>query len=276
MKPSQKGIPKKQYTLVQRAIMVHHWSKKSRKVRKATFLANNPDVDEDKLGAWCRENGVNMFLKQLLDDKSRSTPIFEEETIQWIDEKGSIICLDDIDREYRMNYCLTDDIRFTKKNDGLLNVKRSTGLVSPKPIQNSVTKMKQSIDKNFFLPKNNKKQKVALINMDSDTESEIVEPPTINVQEKNPTNTTSMSSEITVTAVNIDTMVHQNPQYFDTIHDKYEVDLLHENNEEENLKLSSSSEEVFSEIDNCTTNGKLLIEFISRNYKLIIISLLKL
>ena len=43
MKPSQKGIPKKQYTLVQRAIMVHHWSRKSRNVRKATFLANNPD-----------------------------------------------------------------------------------------------------------------------------------------------------------------------------------------------------------------------------------------
>jgi hypothetical protein len=94
MKPSQKGIPKKQYTLVQRAIMVHHWSKKSRKVRKATFLANNPDIDEDKLGAWCRENGVNMFLKQLLDDKSRSTPIFEEETIE-LDEDELIVFLNE-------------------------------------------------------------------------------------------------------------------------------------------------------------------------------------
>jgi hypothetical protein len=119
------------------------------------------------------------------DDEDYEGGIFEEETIQWIDEKGSIICLDDIDREYRIKYCLTDDIRFTKKNEGLLNVKRSTGLVSPKPIQNSVIKMKHSIDKNFFLPKTIKQQKVALINMDSDTESEIIEQPKINVQEKN-------------------------------------------------------------------------------------------
>ena len=112
--------------------------------------------------------------------------------------------------------------------------------------------------------------------MDSDTEYEIIEQPKINVQEKKPNSTTSMSSEVTVTAINIDTTVDQNQEYIKAMHDKFEEDLLHENNEQENLNLSSSSEEIFIEKENCTLNGKLLIEFINQNYIIIIISLFKL
>ena len=243
MKPSQKGIPKKQYTLVQRAIMVHHWSRKSRNVRKATFLANNPDVDEEKLGAWCREVGVNSFLQQLLNDQSINKPLFEEKTIQWIDEKGSIICLDNITKEYRMTYCLTDDVRFTKKNEGLSQLKRSSGLVTPQPMNNSV-KLKQSLDKNFFLPRTKKKQKVALVDIDSDTELEKSEKPKMNEQVQQPTPTSSTASEVTMTATNMDAIVDDYEEYIEDVNEQYVEDEVHEENVEEKLLHNSSLDEI--------------------------------